>query len=111
MIFKTDYKLENYILNTTWQDLPHDVQERLKGCFIDLMSAAIMDYYNYAHSSGTFGSVGVAAGVGRIFGFSKEQLNNALSVAEFNAPLVPGIRSVEYPSMNKRRKLLYIKRM
>ena len=28
-------------------------------------------------------------------------LNNALSVAEFNAPLVPGIRSVEYPSMNK----------
>jgi 2-methylcitrate dehydratase PrpD len=24
-----------------------------------------------------------------------------LSVAEFNAPLVPGIRSVEYPSMNK----------
>ena len=63
--------------------------------------AAIMDYYNYAHSSGTFGAVGVAAGVGRILGFSKEQLNNVLSVAEFNAPLVPGIRSVEYPSMNK----------
>lgn len=38
---------------------------------------------------------------GRLFGFSKQQLNNALSVAEFNAPLVPGIRSVEYPSMNK----------
>lgn len=63
--------------------------------------AAIMDYYKYAHSSGTFGAVGVAAGVGRIYGFSKEQLNNALSVADFNAPLVPGIRSVEYPSMNK----------
>ena len=63
--------------------------------------AAIMDYYNFAHSSGTFGAVGVAAGVGRIYGFSKEQLNNVLSVAEFNAPLVPGIRSVEYPSMNK----------
>ncbi len=28
-------------------------------------------------------------------------MNNVLSVAEFNAPLVPGIRSVEYPSMNK----------
>lgn len=65
------------------------------------MGAALMDYYNYAHSSGTFGAVGVAAGVGRLFDFSKEQLNNALSVAEFNAPLVPGIRSVEYPSMNK----------
>ena len=203
MNFKTDYKLENYILNTNWQDSPQEVQERLKGCMIDLfgalivgsksqqfsaglklaksvfgggdiavigsgehfsfagastamghssnaydiddghnitrahpgtsfvgailaaayeknvsrnefltallvayettvrMGAALMDYYNYAHSSGTFGAVGVAAGVGRLFGFSKEQLNNALSVAEFNAPLVPGIRSVEYPSMNK----------
>ena len=28
-------------------------------------------------------------------------MNHLLSVAEFNAPLVPGIRSVEYPSMNK----------
>ena len=65
------------------------------------MGAALMDYYQYAHSSGTFGAVGVAAGVGRLYGFTKEQLNNALSVAEFNAPLVPGIRSVEYPSMNK----------
>lgn len=203
MNFKTDYKLENYILDTNWQDLPELVQDRLKGCFVDLagalivgsksaqfevglklakavfgfgdiavvgsaeklnfsgastamghssnaydiddghnitrahpgtsfvgailaaayqknvsrneflatllvayettirMGAAIMDYYNYAHSSGTFGAVGVAAGVGRLFGFTKEQLNNALSVAEFNAPLVPGIRSVEYPSMNK----------
>ena len=203
MNFKTDYKLENYILGTNWQDLPCEVQDRLKGCMIDLfgalivgsksqqfaaglklaksvfgggdiavigsgehfsfagastamghssnaydiddghnitrahpgtsfvgailaaaydknvsrnefltallvayettvrMGAALMDYYNYAHSSGTFGAVGVAAGVGRLFGFNKEQLNNALSVAEFNAPLVPGIRSVEYPSMNK----------
>ena len=203
MNFKTDYKLENYILDTNWKNLPKEVQDRLKGCMIDLfgalivgsksqqfaaglklaksifgggdiavigsgehfsfagastamghssnaydiddghnitrahpgtsfvgailaaaydknvsrnefltallvayettvrMGAALMDYYNYAHSSGTFGAVGVAAGVGRLFGFSKEQLNNALSVAEFNAPLVPGIRSVEYPSMNK----------
>ncbi len=65
------------------------------------IGAAIMDYYNYAHSSGTFGAVGVAAGVGRIYGFTKEEMNNVLSIAEFNAPLVPGIRSVEYPSMNK----------
>ena len=203
MNFYTDYKLENYILNTSWDSLPEDVKSRLKGCFVDLsgalivgsksqqfdaglrlaksvfgagdiavigsnerlcfagastamghssnaydiddghnitrahpgtsfvgailaaayekdisrnefltallvayettvrMGAALMDYYNYAHSSGTFGAVGVAAGVGRIFGFDKETLNNALSVAEFNAPLVPGIRSVEYPSMNK----------
>ncbi len=203
MIFKTDYRLENYILNTKWEDLPTEVKTRLKGCFVDLLGAlivgshseqfevglrlaetlygkgdiavigsdkkfnfmgasaamghssnaydiddghnitrahpgtsfiggllaaayekdlnlneflttllvayettirsgaAMMDYYNYAHSSGTFGAVGVAAGVGRIYGFTKEQLNNVLSVADFNAPLVPGIRSVEYPSMNK----------
>ena len=203
MRFETTYKLENFILNTRWEDLPGTVRERIKGCFLDLMGAlligsrsdqfavglrlaktlygtgqipvigseerfnfmgascamghssnaydiddghnlirahpgtsfvgamlaaayekdisrnefltallvayeatirsgaAIMDYYQYAHSSGTFGAVGVAAGVGRIYGFTKEQLNNALSVADFNAPLVPGIRSVEYPSMNK----------
>ncbi len=203
MIYKTDYRLEKFILETKWENLPDEVKERLKGCFIDLFGAliagslsnqfkvgltlaerlwgegdiavvgskkrfnffgastamghssnafdiddghniirahpgtsfigallaaayeknvslkelfeamlvsyeasirsgiAMMHYYNYAHSSGTFGSVGVAAGVGRLYGFTKEQLNNALSVADFNAPLVPGIRSVEYPSMNK----------
>ncbi len=203
MHFETTYRLENFILNTKWHDVPSPVRQRMKGCFVDLMGAliigsrsrqfeagvklaqqvfpagtipvvgssdnfsflgaatamghssnaydiddghniirahpgtsfvgpvlaaayeqdltrdqfltamlvayeatirsgaAIMDYYQYAHSSGTFGAVGTAAGVGRILGFTKEQMNNVLSVAEFNAPLVPGIRSVEYPSMNK----------
>lgn len=203
MKFKTDYKLEKFILDTKWDDFPDEVKIRSKVCFIDLMCAliigsrseqflvgkklakaiygdgdvavvgsdkrfsfmgaaaamghssnaydiddghniirahpgtsfiggvlaaayekkinyreflttlviayettirmglAIMDYYQYAHSSGTFGAVGTAAGVGRIYQFTKEQMNNVLSVAEFNAPLVPGIRSVEYPSMNK----------
>ena len=203
MKFTTDLKLESFLLDTRWEDLPENVQQRLRGCLLDLlgaliagsgseqfqvgvrlakklfqggdvaaigteetfsatgaatamghssnaydiddghnlirahpgtsfiggllaagyekdisakdfltalyvayestirMGAAIMDYYQYAHSSGTFGAVGVVAGAGRIYGFTKEQMNNALSVAEFNAPLVPGIRSVEYPSMNK----------
>ena len=203
MHFETTYQLEDFILNTKWEDVPYEVQQRMKGCFVDLMGAlvigsrsrqfqagvklaetvfapgnipvvgsdkqfsflgaatamghssnaydiddghnmtrahpgtsfvgavlaaayendltrdqflnamlvayettirsgaAIMDYYQYAHSSGTFGAVGVAAGVGRILGFTREEMNNVLSVAEFNAPLVPGIRSVEYPSMNK----------
>ena len=203
MIFKTDYKVENFIINAKWENLPDEVKERLKSCFIDLIGAlivgsksqqfeaglalaekiygngdipvigsekkfnfmgasaamghssnaydiddghnmtrthpgtsfigailaaayekdlslkdfltallvayevslrsgvAMMDYYKYAHSSGTFGAVGVVAGVGKIYGFTKEELNNVLSVADFNAPLVPGIRSVEYPSMNK----------
>ena len=203
MKFETTYKLEDFILNTKWEQVPQPVRQRMKGCFLDLMGAlvvgsrsrqfeagvrlaesvfgsgnvpvigsdkcfdfmgasaamghssnaydiddghnlirahpgtsfigpvlaaawekdlsysqfltallvayeatirsgaAIMDYYQYAHSSGTFGAVGTAAGVGRILGFTREELNNVLSVAEFNAPLVPGIRSVEYPSMNK----------
>lgn len=203
MRYETDYRLENFILNTKWEAVPNDVKTRMQGCLVDLMGAlivgsrsrqfeagvklaetlfpagpvpavgtgktfgtvgaatamghssnaydiddghnlirahpgtsciggilaaawekdltrdemlaallvayetlirsgaAIMDYYKFAHSSGTFGAVGTAAGVGRIYGFTREQMNNALSVAEFNAPLVPGIRSVEYPSMNK----------
>lgn len=203
MKFETSYQLEDFILNTCWDDLPAEIKERIRGCFLDLLGAlligsrseqfrvglrlaktlygtgdipvigsaetfnfmgascamghssnaydiddghnlirahpgtsfvgallaaayekdvsrnefltallvayettirsgaAIMDYYNYAHSSGTFGAVGVAAGVGRLYGFDRDRLNNVLSVAEFNAPLVPGIRSVEYPSMNK----------
>lgn len=203
MNFITDYRLENFILRTKWDDIPAPVQERLRGCMLDLLGAlvagsgseqfaagltlarrafrrgdiavigtkdtfdflgaaaamghasnaydiddghniirahpgtsfiggllaagydkdigaheflatlyvayettirmgeAIMDYYQYAHSSGTFGAVGVVAGAGRIYGFDQQEMNNALSIAEFNAPLVPGIRSVEYPSMNK----------
>ena len=62
---------------------------------------AIMDYYSNPHSSGTFAPAGIAAGVGRLYGFTKEQLNNCISIAEFNAPLVAGARSTEYPSMNK----------
>ena len=181
MRFETDYRLENYILNTHWEDLPEAVQNRMKGCTVDLfgallvgsrskqfdaglklanslfgkgeipvvgapnklcfagastamghssnaydiddghnltrthpgtsfvgavlaaayeknvsrneffatmlvayettvrMGAALMDYYQYAHSSGTFGAVGVVAGAGRIYGFDEKQMNNALS--------------------------------
>ena len=64
-------------------------------------SHAVIDYYRHNHSSGTFGSIGIAAGVGRIYGFSKEELYNVLSVADFNATMAPGIISVENPSMNK----------
>lgn len=203
MNFKTDYILENYILNTKWEDLPKQVQERAIVCSIDLMTALILGsngnqykvgvtlaksiyqdgnipvigladkfnfigatvalghasnsfdiddghnmikghpgtsiiagilaaalekditykeflttlvlsyetairsglamqrHYNYLHSTGAYGAVGTSAGVSRIFGFSKEQLNNSLSIADFHAPLTPVMRAVEYPSMNK----------
>ena len=41
MKFTTDYKLENFILNTKWQDPPKEVKERMKGCLIDLLGALI----------------------------------------------------------------------
>lgn len=203
MLFETDYALENYILNTKWEDLPKKVQDRAVVCAIDLTIAlllgskgkqhqvgiklakqiyqgggipivgsqerlsfmgatvamshasnsfdiddghnmikghpgtsfvggvlaaalerdltyreylvvlsvsyevtvrwalAMQDYYNFMHSTGTYGAFGTAAGVGRIFNLDRETLNNALSVADFHAPLTPVMRAVEYPSMNK----------
>ena len=41
MKFTTTYKLENYILETHWSDLPHEVRTRTRGCLIDLMGALI----------------------------------------------------------------------
>lgn len=203
MEFITDYKLEDYILKTNWEDLPGQVKQRAVVCSIDLIMAlllgsrgrqhaagvcvaknifsdgdvavvgskerlsfmgatvamshasnsfdiddghnmikghpgtsfvagllaaaldknvsykeyltalavcyevtvrnglALQDHYKFLHSTGTYGAFGTAAGVGRLFGLTKEQLNNALSVAEFHAPITPVMRSVEYPSMNK----------
>jgi len=202
MVFETNYKIEDYVLNTTWESLPNEVKERSIVCSIDLMTAlllgiegkqfengeklagyiksgnlsilgtrktfsflgatcalghasnsfdiddghnmvkghpgasfvagvlaagmekdityreyltslvvsydvavrmgkALQDHYDYLHSTGTYGAVGTAAGVGRIFGLNREQLNNAISMAEFHAPMTPVMRAVEYPSMNK----------
>ena len=62
---------------------------------------AIQDHYGYLHSTGTYGAVGTAVGMAKIIGLNKEQINNALSIAEFHAPLTPVMRSVQHPSMNK----------
>lgn len=202
MNFSTDYRLEQYLLNTTWEQLPASVQQRVMVCSVDLMTAlllgvqgeqfrcgqrltqhmqqgnlplpgckdtygllgaatalghasnsfdiddghnmikghpgtsfiggvlaaalerqisykeflttlvvcydtavrmglALQDHYGFLHSTGAYGAVATAAGVGRILGLNQQQLNNAISMAEFHAPMVPVMRSVEYPSMNK----------
>ncbi len=62
---------------------------------------AMQHFYNFLHSTGTYGAFGTAVGVGRLFGLDRETLNNALSIADFHAPIVPVMRAVEYPSMNK----------
>lgn len=203
MQFITDYRIEDYILNTEWGDLPVDVQERTLHCSVDLMGALILGsqgrqydagvkvakrigatgnisvlgergcfnllgasiafshaansfdiddgynmvkghpgasfiggvlaaaleknctyaeylttlsicyetairwglveqkHYGFLHSTGTYGAFGTAAGVGRFHALTREQLNNALSIADYHAPLTPVMRAVEYPSMNK----------
>ena len=62
---------------------------------------AMQNHYNYLHSTGAYGAFGTAAGVGRLLGLDKHALNNALSIADFHAPMTPVMRAVEYPSMNK----------
>ena len=61
----------------------------------------MQEHYQYLHSTGAYGAFGTAAGVGRLLGLDGAQLNNALSVADFHAPMTPVMRAVEYPSMNK----------
>lgn len=202
MNMRTDYRLENFILNTRWAELSSSVQTRMQVCLIDLLAAlivgadsdqfrsgkkmvdehfskgeipvigaidrytffgattimghssnaydiddghniirahpgtsfiggllacgydrnisiqdflvtlyvayeatirlgiAVLDHYNYTHSSGTFGPFGIAAGYGRLQPMTPSELNNLLSIAEFHGPLVPS-RSASYPSMNK----------
>ncbi len=62
---------------------------------------AMQDHYGFLHSTGAYGAFGTALGIGRLYGFDEKQLNNALSIADFHAPMVPVMRAVEYPSMNK----------
>ena len=42
MHFETTYKLENFILDTQWKDVPQEVKSRMKGCFVDLMGALVI---------------------------------------------------------------------
>ena len=62
---------------------------------------AMQHHYGYLHSTGAYGAFGTALGVGRLLGFDEKMLNNALSVADFHAPMTPVMRAVEFPSMNK----------
>ncbi|HDR16768.1 MAG TPA: MmgE/PrpD family protein [Desulfobacteraceae bacterium] len=61
----------------------------------------MQEHYHYYHSSGAWGAVGAAAGVARLFGFDDSRVVQAVSVADFHAPLVPVMRSVRRPAMSK----------
>lgn len=62
---------------------------------------AMQNHYKFLHSSGSYGAFGTAVGIGKILELSREKLNVALSIADYHAPMVPVMRAVEYPSMNK----------
>jgi len=62
---------------------------------------AIQAHYNYFHSSGAWGAMGAAAGVARLLGLPATQIESALGIAEFHAPLTPVMRSVRQPAMAK----------
>lgn len=52
MEFITDYKLENFILNTKWENLPQEVKERAVVCGIDLMMALILGSFGKQFENG-----------------------------------------------------------
>lgn len=62
---------------------------------------AIRDYYKWDHSSGSYSTFATAASVGKLMGLSREDLYNALSIADFLTPVIPAKRSCYAPSMNK----------
>jgi len=62
---------------------------------------AMQKDYGFLHSTGAYGAFGTALGIARILGLDEKQLNNALSIADYHAPMTPVMRAVEFPSMNK----------
>lgn len=62
---------------------------------------AMQESYVFLHSTGCYGAVATAACMGRLMGLDAAQLNTALAIADFHAPLTPVMRSVEIPSMSK----------
>jgi Uncharacterized protein involved in propionate catabolism len=52
MMFKTDYRLENFILGAKWEDFPREVQDRAAVCSIDLMTALLLGSKGKQHEVG-----------------------------------------------------------
>lgn len=68
------------------------------GTRVGLAIHATDDVYT---GTGSWGAVGAAAAVGRLFGFDAETLRAALGIAEYHAPRTPIMRGVEQPGMTK----------
>ncbi|MDR7002235.1 MmgE/PrpD family protein [Neobacillus niacini] len=53
------------------------------------------------HCTGSWGSIGAAAGVSRMIGLSSDKLEHALGIAEYFGTYSPRMRCIEFPSMLK----------
>ena len=62
---------------------------------------AIRDYFTWDHSTGSYSAFATAAAVGKLLQLNNEQMEMALSIADFIAPVNPAKRSCYVPSMNK----------
>lgn len=62
---------------------------------------AIRDYFTWDHSSGSYSAFATAASVGKLLKLDRHQMEMALSIADFIAPVNPAKRSCYVPSMNK----------
>ena len=62
---------------------------------------AIRHFYGWDHSSGSYSAFGTAAAVGKLLGLDANQMEMALSIADFIMPVNPAKRSCYVPSMNK----------
>jgi len=61
----------------------------------------LQDYYGFYHSTGAYAGFGTAAAVGKLLNLSREEVGNALGIADYYGPLVPCMRTVREPSLNK----------
>lgn len=59
------------------------------------------DYHTGYHGSGSWGSLGAAAGVAKILGLQEREIIHALGTAEYHAPIMPMMRCIDYPAMTK----------
>lgn len=57
--------------------------------------------YPTYHSSGSWGAVAGAAVAGRVFGFDRRVLREAMGVAESHAPIAPMMKGIDKPAMIK----------
>ncbi len=59
------------------------------------------DHYPVYHASGAWGSIATSAVTSKLLGLSVEETYHALGIAEYQAPINPMMRCIDYPAMVK----------